>query len=101
MRKVFKRGLLIACVLYLLISLFGFLLFLDRVCSNLLLNDFRKHSDVVVAALGISLSCILTEPIFAYNFRRMVGMLVWDKTTNQITPFWRVLITFFFVSANV
>ena len=44
-----------------------------------------------------TVSCILTEPIFSYNFRRMIGMLVWDKTTNQITPFWHVLITFLFI----
>ena len=89
------------CVWTAFISLFGFLLFLDNVCSNLLLNNFRKHFDVVIAALGISISCILTEPIFSYNFRRMIGILVWGKTTNEITTFWHVLITFLFVSANV
>ena len=83
------------------ISLFGFLLFLERVCSNLLLNNFRQNFDVVLAALGIAISCILTEPIFSYNFRRMIGLLAWNQTTNEITTFWHVLITFLFVSANV
>eukprot|EP01084_Bolivina_argentea_P281961 482534_1 len=101
MRKVFKRGLFIINILYVLISIFGFLLFLDKVCSNLLLNDFRKHFDVVIAALGIALSCILTEPIFSYNFRRMIGMLFWDKTTQEISTFWHVTITVIFVSMNV
>jgi len=100
-RKVFFRGMLIICALYVFIALFGFLLFLDDVCSNLLLNDFRKHIDVVLAALGIGLSCILTEPIFSYNFRRMIGMLVWNKSARDIPTFWHVVITFLFVSANV
>jgi len=101
MRKVFKRGFSIITVLYTFIALFGFLIFVDTVCSNLLLNDFRRHSDVVIAALGISISCILTEPIFSYNFRRMIGLLVWNQTTNEISTFWHVMITFLFVSANV
>jgi len=100
-RKVYKRGFGICCVLYTFISVFGFLLFVDKVCSNLLLNHFQEHRDVVIAALGISLSCILTEPIFAYNFRRMIGMLAWNKTTNEISTFWHVVITFLFVSVNV
>merc|ERR1719216_326920 len=71
MRKVFKRGYGIITVLYTFIALFGFLLFLENVCSNLLLNNFRQNFVVVLAALGIAISCILTEPIFSYNFRRI------------------------------
>eukprot|EP00483_Globobulimina_turgida_P006033 UN06043 len=101
MRKVFRRGICVITVLYFFIALFGFLLFLDSVCSNLLLNNFRKHFDVIIASLGIAISCILTEPIFAYNFRRMIGMIFWDKTTKQITTAWHVVITVLFITATV
>lgn len=101
MRKVFYTGLSIVTVLYFCISTFGFLLFLRSVCSNLLLNDFRKHIDVVIAALGISLSCILTEPIYSYNFRRMIGLIAWNKSSRDISTFWHVTITFLLVASNV
>lgn len=84
-----------------LIALFGFLLFLKNVCSNLLQNDFRKHFDVVLAALGMAMCSILTMPIYVFNFRRMMGMLLWNKKTNEITTFWHFVITFLFVTANV
>jgi len=101
MRKVHKRGLSIIAILYTLIALFGFLLFLDTVCSNVLLNDFRRHFDVVLAALGMAICSILTMPIYTFNFRRMMGMLLWNKASSEITTVWHVVISFLFVTANV
>eukprot|EP01083_Nonionella_stella_P031049 85055_1 len=100
MRKVVRTGFSISGVLYICFATFGFLLFLDRVCSNLLLNNFGKHLDVVIGGLGMSITCILAEPIFAYNFRRMVGMLIWDKSTQQIGTFTHVLITLLVITVS-
>eukprot|EP01084_Bolivina_argentea_P124042 219818_1 len=101
MRSIFKTALFVINAIYVLISTFGFLLFLDAVCGNLLLNDFKKHFDIVLAALGISLSCILTEPIFIWNFRRMIGLLCWNQKPKEISKVRHIAITFIFLSVNV
>jgi len=77
MRKVLKTAMSISTAVYLVISTSGFLLFLSATCGNVLQNQFHQHVDAVIAAMGISLSCILTLPIYAFTFRRSFGDMIW------------------------
>ena len=85
MRKVFYRGSILITIMYYGICIFGFLLFLEKTCSNVLTNDFKQSGPAVAAALGIATSCILTQPIFVFNFRRTFCKLVWDMNSKHLS----------------
>ena len=85
MRRVFRWGSILIVMIYYGISIFGFLLFLEKTCSNVLTNDFKQSGPAVAAALGIATSCILTQPIFVFNFRKKFCQVFWDMNSTHLS----------------
>lgn len=79
MGKVLGRSLGIALTVYMMVSVAAYLTFLDATCSNILLNDFREGAQVVLAAIAISVSVTLTNPLFTFAFRLNFSMMFWNK----------------------
>ncbi len=101
MRTVFKAGNTFIFLLYFFIASFGFLLFLDDVCGNLLLNNFRKRREIVIAACGVAVSCICTSPLHVYNFRRILAVIVWEQSPEELALYKHIIIAVLFVTGNV
>eukprot|EP01084_Bolivina_argentea_P026041 48398_1 len=100
-RIVFKLGNLFIFLCYILIACFGFFLFLDDVCGNVLLNDFKRKNDIIIASCGVAISCICTSPLHTYNFRRTLAVILWNETPEQLSLIKHFLIAVVFVSLNV
>lgn len=99
MRKVLFRSILIATFIYFLISISGFLLFLDTTCGNVLTNNFKQSIFIIFAAISISISCILTLPIYSFTFRITFAELIW--AIKQLPTIKHIIITFIFGAASI
>ena len=85
--------------LYTLISVFGYLTFLDGTCGNILLNDFNQKPNIIIAAIAISISIILTEPIFAFIFRMNLSILI--NQSKKWTNMQHLIITLMYFACAV
>lgn len=99
MRIILFRSILIAIFIYFTISLFSYLLFLNKTCGNVLTNNFNKHIDIIIACLAISISCILTLPIYSFTFRCSFGELIWG--IKQLPTVKHIIITIIFGATSV
>lgn len=97
MQKVLRRGFSIVTVLYILSSCGGFLSFLFATCGNIILNNYSKHYDVVVAAIAISISMILTNPMTTFAWRQNFSLLIWHHR-NPLPRGKHLFITTIFVA---
>jgi len=93
MQKVLRRSSYVVLFIYVCASTFGFLTFLDGVCGNILLNDYKKSPGAILAAISISISMILTEPIITFTWRSNFVDLVWKTKQEQLPMFKYVAIT--------
>eukprot|EP00483_Globobulimina_turgida_P008789 UN08807 len=59
---------------------------MDGTCGNVLQNDFKKHPEVVLSAITISISCMFTLPICVYNFRENFTVFTIDKVKVHWIP---------------
>ncbi|ETO22207.1 Sodium-coupled neutral amino acid transporter 3 [Reticulomyxa filosa] len=97
MKKVLRRSSYVVFFIYACASTFGFLTFSDGVCSNILLNDFKKSPGAITAAISISVSMILTEPIITHTWRSGLVTLLWNKKPIKMSKFKHTSFTFAFV----
>ena len=97
MGKVNGRSLLISLILYIMASSAGYLTFLDGTCSNILLNNFKKEPQVIIAAMAISISVTMTQPVFTITFRENFSQLFWNSEHIE-NKFIYHIITFLYVA---
>ncbi|ETO22599.1 solute carrier family 38, member 1 [Reticulomyxa filosa] len=97
MQKVLQRSSYVILFLYACASVFGYLTFLDGVCGNILLNDYKKSPGAVLAAIAISISMILAEPIITFSWRAIFVDLIWKTRQQDLSIIKYVLITTVFV----
>ena len=81
MHKVLRRSIGFALFLYVLAGVFGYFTFLQGTCSNIILNKYKKHIEVIIAAIAISGSMLLTIPLFVFAFREELTLL-WKNQTS-------------------
>jgi amino acid permease len=95
MQKVVSYSHWVIFIQYTLTCVFAFLSFLDGTCGNILLNDYHKRIDVVIAAIAISVSMILTQPITVYAWRMNFAEIVYKVKQLDKKP--HVIITTVFI----
>jgi len=77
MNKVFKRSLMIGFVMYIIAGSSGFLIFLENTNGNILLNNFKKSPDILVASFMFTVAMILAAPAFVNSIREKIYGLLW------------------------
>ena len=75
MHKVMFRAMSIAFIIYLIGGSFGYLVFLEDTCGNILVNDFKKHIEVVIGAAAMAISLTMTVPTLMICFRSDFSLL--------------------------
>jgi len=90
--KVFKYALSISVCLYTVAGSFGFLIFLDDADGNVLLNDFNKSPDILIASIMFTVSMILAVPVFIHTIREKINDIIWKKKRIHMIP--HILVTF-------
>ncbi|ETO13041.1 hypothetical protein RFI_24335 [Reticulomyxa filosa] len=94
MRKVLRRSSYLILALYVMVGAFGYLTFLDGVCGNILLNNYHEHWSVMLAAVCISVSMVLAQPITTYAWRMNLAEMLFD--VKQLSLQKHVVITTLF-----
>merc|ERR1719464_2362948 len=94
MKQVFKHALIISCSLYLVAGSCAFLIFLEETQGNILLNDFRKSTDILVASVMFTVAMILAVPCFINSIRAKIYELIFKGKDKKISTFNHVLVTF-------
>lgn len=86
--KVIFRAILCSLILYLSISVFAYLIFLDQLedsDGNFLLNDFKNSFGVMLGDVLMSLSIVLAIPIMVNAFRTSVIELGLYAVSSNMT----------------
>mmetsp|Transcript_6169 Transcript_6169/g.9667 ORF Transcript_6169/g.9667 Transcript_6169/m.9667 type:complete len:459 (+) Transcript_6169:33-1409(+) len=87
MVKVVGRAIGLACSIYVLLGVFGYLTFKDQLSmsdGNFLNNDYHKNKFILIGAIGMSLSVVLAVPLFVNAFRSNVFQLIHND--DQLDP---------------
>jgi len=98
MKQVFKHALSISVSLYLVAGSCAFLIFLEETQGNILLNDFRKSTDITIASIMFTVAMVLAVPCFINSIRAKIYELILEKKDKKISTFNHVCVTFGIVS---
>jgi len=93
MQKVLQRSSYIILFVYVASSSFGYLTFLDGACGNILLNDYKESPGAIIAAIAISTSMILTQPITTFTWRSFFCDFVWKMNAKDLSTTTHVILT--------
>jgi len=69
---VISSGLTVAALLYITLSLFGYLTFLSKTEPNYLMSDYHGDLAIVIAGLGLCLVTSLGVPLMIHAVRRSI-----------------------------
>merc|ERR1712187_855823 len=95
MQRVFRYALSISISLYIVAGSSAFLIFLGQTCGNILLNDFNKSVEIVIASIIFTIAMILATPVFVNAIRENINDMVWNKKQIPLLP--HVIVTFLIV----
>ncbi len=87
--KVIFRALLGALLLYLVVSVFAYLIFLDQLedsNGNFLLNDFQNGIGVILGDIFMSIYIVLAIPIMVNACRTSIIELALYATSENMSP---------------
>merc|ERR1711933_491071 len=98
MKQVFKHALAISCSLYLVAGSCAFLIFLEDTKGHILLNDFKKSTDIIIASIMFTVAMVLAVPCFINSIRSKVYELVLQNKKKKVSTFNHVIVTFSIVS---
>ena len=95
MQKVFRYALSISISLYIIAGASAFLVFLNETCGNILLNDFKKSPEIVIASCIFTTAMVLATPVFVNAIRENLNDMIWKRKQIPLIP--HVLVTFVIV----
>merc|ERR1712176_903990 len=92
MNTVFKYALSISVTLYIVAGSSAFLIFLEETDGNILLNDFDKSPDILIASIMFTVAMVLAAPVFVNSIREKINDMIWGKKQINTVP--HILVTF-------
>merc|ERR1712228_4687 len=72
--------------------------FLEETQGNILLNDFKNSTDIMIASIMFTVAMVLAVPCFINSIRTKIYELIVNKSDKKISTFSHVLVTFGIVS---